>query len=71
MQYLYDVPFSVPLGGRAFGEGWERTFGRKDAKPNVMMSPTDIRNQQEAERLAPCPCESGRVFAECHGQEAE
>lgn len=28
-KYLWSEPFSVPLGGKAFGDGWDRTFGKK------------------------------------------
>jgi hypothetical protein len=29
MKYLQSTPFSVPVGGKKFSDGWEATFGKK------------------------------------------
>lgn len=38
MKYLQSTPFSVGLGSKAYSDGWERTFGKKDEPEPVLGS---------------------------------
>ncbi len=49
MEYL-KKSFSVALGGEGFGEGWERTFGKKHEASNA--APDSACECVED----PCPC---------------
>lgn len=53
MKYLWGESFTVPMGGdQKYRDNWDAIF----AKPKT------------PDREGPCPCESGKVFAECHGK---
>lgn len=58
MKYLYDVPFSTGPASQAYRDGWDAVFSHKaDEFPKTETQPNN----------GPCPCESGKPFAECHG----
>jgi hypothetical protein len=39
MKYLNSAPFTVPLGGKEFGEGWDRIFAKKPELPALALDP--------------------------------
>lgn len=38
MKYLESAPFTVPMGGKAYGDGWDRVFGKKP-EPAILHCP--------------------------------
>lgn len=60
MEYL-KKSFSVPLGGKDYGEGWDRIFGKKAATALVEHEPSPWTETVEEGTACfclenPCPC---------------